>query len=178
MKTSIALIGFMGTGKTVVGNMLAQEMGKQFVELDTLIENKVGMSIPEIFRRDGEVRFRELEIDAVREVSPRKNVVIACGGGVVLNTINVERLRKENVIICLTASPSVILKRTAQDGHGRPLLNVADRLQEIKKLLDLRHPFYTRAADIIVNTSRLKVDGVVAKILGKLKDYESNHRQK
>ncbi|MBN1161955.1 MAG: shikimate kinase [Dehalococcoidales bacterium] len=178
MKTSIALIGFMGTGKTAVGKLLSQKLGKEFIELDYLIEKKTGRSIQEIFRRDGEVRFRELEIEAVAEVSPRKNIVIACGGGVVLNTINVERLRKESVIICLTASASVILKRTAHDGSRRPLLNVADRAQEIKKLLDFRRPFYARAADITVNTSRLDADGVVARILGILKDYESNHRQK
>jgi len=178
MKTSIALIGFMGTGKTAVGRALAQKLGKKFVELDALIEKKAGMPIPEIFRRDGEVRFRELEIEAVSEISNQKNVVIACGGGVVLNTINIERLRKESVIICLTASPSVILKRTAFDKDGRPLLNVADRAQEIKKLLELRRPFYTRAADIMVNTSRLDIEGVATKVLEMLKDYESNRRQK
>jgi shikimate kinase len=178
MKTSIALVGFMGAGKTAVGRILAQELGKKFVELDALIEEKTGRSIPEIFRRDGEVRFRELEIEAVREVSTRKNVVIACGGGVVLNTINIERLRKESVIIYLTASPSVILRRTARDKDGRPLLNVADRAREIKKLLDFRRPFYARAADITVNTSRLTIGGVVAKVLEALRDYESNRRQK
>jgi shikimate kinase len=178
MKSSIALIGFMGTGKTAVGKLLAPKLGKQFVELDALIEKNAGRSIPEIFRRDGEVRFRELEIDAVREISTQKNVVIACGGGVVLNTINIERLRKESVIICLTASPSAILRRTAPDKGGRPLLNVADRAQEVRKLLELRRPFYARAADITVNTSRLTIDGVVAKVLEALKDYESNHRQK
>jgi shikimate kinase len=178
MKSNIALIGFMGTGKTAVGKLLAQKLGKKFIELDALIEKKAGRSIPEIFRRDGEVRFRELEIGAVREVSTQKNIVIACGGGVVLNTINIEHLRKESVIICLTASPSVILRRTAGDRAGRPLLDVADRAQEIKKLLEFRRPFYTRAADITVNTSRLDIEGVVAKVLGILKDYESNRRQK
>jgi shikimate kinase len=177
MKTSVALIGFMGTGKTAVGRLLAQKLGKRFVELDALIEKKAGMPIPEIFRRYGEVRFRELEIEAVNEISPRKNIVIACGGGVVLNTINIERLRKESVIICLTASPSVILKRTALDRDGRPLLNVADRAQEVKKLLELRRPFYARAADITVNTSRLNIEGVVVKVLEALKGYESNHWQ-
>jgi len=178
MKTSIALIGFMGTGKTAVGRALAQKLGKKFVELDALIEKKAGMPIPDIFSRDGEVRFRELEIEAVRGVSNQKNVVIACGGGVVLNTINIERLRKESVIICLTASSSVILRRTALDKDGRPLLNVADRAQEIKKLLELRRPFYTHAADIMVNTSRLNIEGVVTKVLEMLKDYEGNRRQK
>src|SRR4030042_3993286 len=119
MKTSIALIGFMGTGKTVVGKVLAKKLAKEFIELDAIIEKKAGRSIPEIFRQDGEIRFRELEIEAVRTVANKKNVVIACGGGIVLNTINIDRLRKGSVIICLTASPAVILRRTAADKGGR-----------------------------------------------------------
>jgi shikimate kinase len=178
MKSNIALIGFMGTGKTAVGKLLAQKLGKEFIELDALIEKKAGRSIPEIFRRDGEVHFRELEIEAVMEVSTQRNIVIACGGGVVLNTINIERLRKESVIICLTASPSVILRRTADDKASRPLLNVADRAGEIRNLLDFRRPFYARAADFTVNTTRLNIMGVVARILEKLKDYEGNNRKK
>jgi len=176
MKTSIALIGFMGTGKTAVGKSLAQKLHKEFIELDAVIEKKAGKTIPEIFRQDGEIRFRELEIETIRDEANKKNAVIACGGGIVLNTINIDRLRKESVIICLMASPSVILKRTVSDKGGRPLLNVANRLQEIKKLLDFRRAFYTRAADITINTSRLNIDGVTDKILEILKRYESNHR--
>ncbi len=176
MKTSIALIGFMGTGKTAVGKALAQKLHKEFIELDAIIEKKAGKTIPEIFSQDGEIRFRELEIEAIQDVAIKKNVVIACGGGIVLNTINIDRLKKECVIICLAASTSVILSRTASDKGGRPLLNVADRAQEIKKLLDFRRPFYTRAADITINTSRLNVDRVADKILEILKDYESHHR--
>ena len=176
MKTNIALIGFMGTGKTAVGKVLAQKLHREFIELDARIEKKAGKPIPEIFRQDGETRFRELEIEAVRDVAIKKNAVIACGGGIVLNTINIDRLKKECVIIYLTAAPSVILKRTASDKGGRPLLNVADRAQEIKKLLDFRRPFYTRTADITVNTSRLNINRVVDKILETLKNYESHHR--
>ena len=176
MKTSIALIGFMGTGKTVVGKALAQKLRREFIELDAVIEKKAGKPIPEIFRQDGETRFRELEIEAARDIAFKKNVVIACGGGIVLNTINIERLKKECVIICLTAMPSVIIKRTASDKGGRPLLNVADRAQEIKKLLDFRRPFYTRAADVTVNTSRRNIDKVVDEILETLKQYDSHHR--
>ena len=176
MKTSIALIGFMGTGKTVVGKVLAQKFAKKFIELDAVIEKKAGRSIPEIFRQDGEIRFRELEIEAVRTVANKKNVVIACGGGIVLNTINIDRLRKGSVIICLTASPAVILKRTSGDKDGRPLLNVADRRQQIKKLLQFRRPFYSRAADTMINTSRLNINMVVDKILELLEKHESNHR--
>ncbi len=172
MKTGVALIGFMGTGKTEVGGMLARKLGKVFIESDALIEEKAGKSIPEIFRDSGEAAFRELEIEVIKELVGRKNAVIACGGGVVLNTINIERLRRECVIVLLTASPDVILKRTSGDEGGRPLLAVDDRLRQISELLKYRRPFYGRAADITVNTSRLTPEGVVKRIIGKLKNYE------
>lgn len=176
MKTNIALIGFMGTGKTTVGRILARGLNKEFIELDGIIEKNAGKSIPEIFHDDGEIRFRELEIDAVSEVAKKKNTVIACGGGVVLNSINIDRLKKESVIICLAASPSVILRRTSDDEFGRPLLNVADRTQQIKSLLKIRRPFYRQAADIMVNTSGLSINGVKDKILELLKNHESINR--
>ena len=164
MKTSIALIGFMGTGKTAVGSVLAAKLGKEFIELDAVIEQKAGKSIPEIFQQDGEIAFRELEIEVTREVADKKEAVIACGGGLVLNTINIDRLRKECIIICLTASPGVILRRTSGDTDERPLLAVADRARQIRELLKSRKPFYERAADIIMNTSRLSINSVVKRI--------------
>jgi len=173
MKTSIALVGFMGTGKTVVGKALAEKLGKEFIELDALIEQKAGKTIPEIFQQDGEVAFRELEIEIARQVSGKENTVIACGGGIVLNRINIDRLRKECIIVHLTASPGVILKRTAGDGDERPLLNVADRALTIRELLRFRKPFYEQAADIAINTSRLDIDSVVRQIISKMKEKEN-----
>ena len=168
MKSSIALVGFMGTGKTVVGRLLATKLGKEFIELDTAIEEKAGHSIPEIFRAEGEVGFREREIEAARGAAGKKNVVIACGGGIVLNKINIDRLRQECAIVCLTASPAVILARTSADESGRPLLDVADRSQRIREMLAFRRPYYRAAADIIINTSRLRPEKVADKIIEKL----------
>jgi shikimate kinase len=174
MKTSIALIGFMGTGKSVVGKALAQKLHKELIALDDIIAIKAGKTIPEIFRQDGEVHFREMEIEAVREISKKKNAVIDCGGGVVLNVINIDRLKKESVIICLTASLPVILKRTP--GDNRPLLPEKGRTQFVKDKLASRRLLYRRAADITVNTSRLDTDGVVDKIIKLLKKYESHNQ--
>ena len=173
MKTSIALIGFMGTGKTVVGKALAERLGKGFIELDALIERKTGKTIPEIFQQDGEIGFRELEIEVTKEVSGKKNVVIACGGGIVLNKINIDRLRKECLITYLTASPEVILKRTATDASERPLLNAANKTLTVEELLRFRKPFYERAADITIDTSKLSIGSVVEQIIGKMKENES-----
>jgi shikimate kinase len=172
MKSSIALIGFMGTGKTAVGRALAKKLGKSFIELDPLIEQKAGKTIPEIFQEDGEIAFRELEIMVTKEAARQKDVVIACGGGIVLNKINIDRLKKEAVIVYLTASPKVILKRTLNDDEERPLLKVANQTQTIKELLRFRKPFYERAAAFTINTSRLNIDSVAAQIITRLKEYE------
>jgi shikimate kinase len=175
MKTSLALIGFMGTGKTAVGRALAARLGKEFIELDAVIEGKAGKTIPEIFQQDGEIAFRELEIEAAKESADRENAVIACGGGLVLNKINIDRLKKGCIIICLTASPGVILKRTVGDKDKRPLLAVTDRLAQIRELLRFRQPFYERAADIKINTSKLNTDSVVELIVAALKEHAGYH---
>jgi shikimate kinase len=174
MKTSIALIGFMGTGKTAVGRLLAAKTGKAFVELDEEIIKAAGKSIPEIFRLDGEARFRALEKAAVKSFASRKNAVIACGGGIVLIEDNISFLKKECVIVCLSADIADILRRTAADKDSRPLLAVPDREKRVKGLLEQRRPLYERAADININTSGLDAPGVVSKILEALGNYE-NH---
>jgi shikimate kinase len=172
VKTSIALIGFMGTGKTAVGKILAEMLGKEFIELDALIEKKARKSITDIFRDQGEIAFRDMEINVTREVAGRKNAVIACGGGIVLNTINIDRLGQECFIVCLAASPAVILKRTSAD-NGRPLLAVDDRMRRIKELMEFRRPYYERSADVMINTSRLKPATVARRIIEKVKEYEN-----
>jgi len=188
MKANIALIGFMGAGKTAVGKVLAKRLGKEFVELDLLIEQRTGKSIPEVFQQDGEVAFRELEIEVTREVSRGKNLVIACGGGIVLNGINIDRLKNESIIVYLVASPRVLLRRISGSGEGRPLLRTSNsgegepwhydvvahsRLsRSIQELLRFRKPFYDRAADIRIDTSKLDIDSVVERIIVELKANE------
>ena len=91
MKTSVALIGFMGVGKSAVGEELAARLGKKLVRVDALIESKAGKSIPRIFEEEGETTFREREIEVIKEIAAEKDQVIDCGGGVVLNRINIDR---------------------------------------------------------------------------------------
>ena len=172
MKTSIALIGFMGTGKSAVGKALAEKLGQEFIEMDSFIEQEAGKTIPEIFQQDGEITFREFEIEVTRQVSLKKNVVISCGGGVVLNKINIDRLKQECLIVYLTASPGVILKRALADETERPLLKTPDRARQIEQLLKFRRPFYERAADLTVATSRLDIDSVAGQIIEKVKENE------
>jgi len=169
LKDNIALIGFMGTGKTAAGQALAGKLDMRFIEMDSLIAQKAGKSIPEIFQQDGEISFRQIEINVTREVARERNSVIACGGGLVLNKINIDRLRENARIVYLTASPGVILKRVLNEEGQRPLLAVDDPLLTIRELLKYRKPFYERAADTTINTSRLDIDAVVKQIMEKIK---------
>ena len=178
MKTNLALIGFMGTGKSAVGQMLARRLGLRFVEMDALIETKAGKTIPAIFNEDGETAFRDLEIAATREAAGEDGTVIACGGGIVLNRINIDRLRQKSVVICVTASPAVVLKRVSAQVGQRPLLDIEDPGKTIRDLMRLRRPLYAQAADITVNTSRQTVKAVVEAIVKALEEDESLDWQK
>ncbi len=178
MKTNIALIGFMGTGKSAVGKALAEKLGRQFVEMDSLIEEKAGKPIPDVFEEDGEIAFRELEIEVTREVARGANQAIACGGGVVLNKINIDRLRETSRVVWLVASPRAILERTSRDANQRPLLDVPDPAQRIRELVRYRKPLYERSADITVNTSRLSIDAAADRIIEELRSDEGFDLQK
>ncbi len=173
MKTNIALIGFMGAGKTAVGQLLAKKLDREFIEQDLLIEQKAGKSIPEIFQQDGEIAFRELEIEVTKEIAKEENSIIACGGGIILNKINIDRLRESARIVYLTVSPGVILKRTSSEEGQRPLLEVDNPTLTIRELLKFRKPFYERAADIKLDTSKLDVNAVAEQIIDRLREDES-----
>ena len=130
-KKNIVLIGFMATGKSSVAHLLAKRLNKRVVSTDSLIEKKSKKTIPQIFKQDGEIRFRELEIQVVKKVSEMKNVIVDCGGGVVLNKINIDRLKKNGIIILLTAKPEEILKRENKEKGARPLLSKKEKLKVI-----------------------------------------------
>jgi shikimate kinase len=176
MKSNIVLIGFMATGKSAAGRLLAERLDKQPVELDVYIEKKAGKIIPEIFAQDGEAAFRQLETEAVAEVAANDSQVIACGGGVVLNLENIDRLKENGIVICLTAAPEVILQRVSADETVRPLLANENRDQAIRELLAARQPLYQQAADIMLDTSELDVNGVVEQIIAGLEEYAGNDK--
>ena len=146
---NVALVGFMGTGKSTVGNVLASMLHLRFVDTDALIEQRAGKRITDIFASDGEARFREIESDVVRELAEKRGIVISTGGGVVMNPANMESLKKHALVVCLWASPEAILTRVGHQTH-RPLLQGEDRLEKIKSLLAMREPFY-RQADVLLN---------------------------
>ena len=160
---NIVLIGFMGSGKSTVGQELASRLDLDFVDSDQLLVEKAGQQIPEIFAEYGEAHFRRLEKEVVAELAEEEGLVIATGGGVVLASDNVERLRKQGSLVLLQAEPEVILDRVKDS--DRPLLDVADPLAEIKKLLSARESYYQAAADYVIDTSQLEVEEVVEKIV-------------
>jgi len=171
-KNSIALIGFMATGKTIVGQMLADHLGGnyRFIETDQIIIEDAGKSIPEIFAEDGEFRFREYEIAACKKASTYENVIISCGGGIVLNKINIDYLKRNSHIVLLQASSEEIYKRAMKDGkETRPVIDKDNPMAEIERVLNFRKPFYEAAAEIVIKTTGKRIEKIVKEIIEKTK---------
>jgi shikimate kinase len=165
---NIVLLGFMGTGKTEVGKLLAKKLGLKFVDLDLLIEKDMGMSISDIFFNFGEDYFRELEKDLVRRISKEKSLVIATGGGVALNDENIENLRENGILITLKASVQDIFHRL-KDKTDRPLLHTPYPEKTIREMLEMRRHRY-ELADFMVDTSNRSPEDITQEILDKIKN--------
>ncbi|MFH1505309.1 MAG: shikimate kinase [Candidatus Omnitrophota bacterium] len=159
---NVYIVGFMGTGKTVVGKLLAQRFSKEFVEMDQMIEAKEGMSIVDIFAEKGESYFRRLETEVLKEISLKQGSIVSCGGGLVCNEENLTLLKKAGVVFCLKASSATIYQRIKKHGH-RPLLNVEDPLKKIEELLAKRACYYNKA-DYSIDTEGIEPPEVVSRI--------------
>ncbi|MEM2936332.1 MAG: shikimate kinase [Candidatus Bathyarchaeia archaeon] len=166
---NIVLIGFRGTGKTVVGKKLAEVLNKRLVKMDELVTEKAGMSIPEIVERHGWDKFRDVESEVAEEVGKMDNCIIDTGGGVILREVNVHNLKKRGIIIWLKSDVKTIIERI-KDDKGRPsLTGKKSFIEEVTEVLEQRIKKYEDAADYAIDTSRLTVDEVVDKIIGYLK---------
>jgi shikimate kinase len=168
-KRNIILCGFMATGKSTIGKRLAEEMHYRFLDMDALIEEEQGVSIPQIFASQGEPAFRALESQMVERIAEWSGHVIATGGGTIVNPRNLERLKSCGVLISLTADIQTILRRTGRE-DSRPMLQGGDKLERIRQLLELRMPFYAQA-DIVLDTSTLSIRQVVQSLRTQLRDY-------
>jgi shikimate kinase len=166
LQKNIALIGFMAVGKSAIGRTLARKLRRRFVDLDRVIERAEGSKVREIFEREGEAYFRQLEKQALATVLEANNQVIATGGGVILDDQNIQILRDKAVLIGLSAEMDVLLAR-AGDGTKRPLLQGSNRREKIEGLLRQRAARYAQA-HVTIDTSNLTVDQVVKKIIGML----------
>jgi shikimate kinase len=165
-RQNIILTGFMGTGKSEVGKLLAKRLQREFLDTDTLIEQAAGQPISRIFAEKGEASFRELEKKVIVQVCQKQEAVIATGGGAIVNADNAACLKASGTVICLTASPDTIARRV-QGTDERPLLQGEDPLAKIRSLLSARAEAYAQA-DITIDTSTLNPSEVVETILVKL----------
>lgn len=173
MRDNVILTGFMGTGKTSLGKLLATRLGRPFVDIDKKIEDDAKLSIPKIFERFGEEHFRNLERAAVKELCERRGLVIATGGGTIKDAENLRLLKSSGVLICLTTEPEEIFRRTARRGE-RPVLDGGgnERLATIKKLLAERKEFYNRA-DYQVDTTEWSPIQIIDDICRYLRQFRS-----
>jgi shikimate kinase len=162
-KRNVYLIGPMGVGKTAVGRQLAKELKLEFLDSDAEIERRTGVDIAYIFEKEGEARFRRREKEAIAELTQRSGIVLATGGGAILDSENRRRLSTTGFVVYLRASLEQQLERTRQT-RNRPLLLDGDPRQVLERLNEAREPLYLELAALTVDTTRRRVKNVVADI--------------
>lgn len=164
---NIFLVGLMGSGKTTVGRALAKKLNKRFFDSDHEIEARTGASIPLIFEIEGEASFRQREADMIRDLTAHDGIVLATGGGSILNPQSREYLKSRGLVIYLRAGVNSILQRTGHD-KNRPLLQTADPRRRLEELSIQREPYYREVADIVIETGRPNVQYLVQSIVAHL----------
>ncbi|MBU1362501.1 MAG: shikimate kinase [Gammaproteobacteria bacterium] len=169
---NIYLVGLMGAGKTTVGRQLAKRLARPFFDSDHEIVERTGVPIPTIFEIEGEEGFRRREVQTIHELTESAGIVMATGGGVVLNPENRRRLHDTGWVVYLNVPPALLFERTRHD-RNRPLLHVADPLVKLEELHALRDPLYRETAHIIVDGGHLVASGIVLHLL-----REFNHQCK
>jgi shikimate kinase len=165
---NIVLIGFMGSGKSCVAKRLSEKLNMPYVDADSIIEEEEKREISQIFAEDGEPYFREKEVEVIKRLSEKRGYIISTGGGCVLESENIENLKKRGRLFFLKTEPEAVYKRIKDDG-SRPLLNLKDPLRRIRELLRVRTPIYESCADCIIDTSNLTIEGVVERIIEEIK---------
>jgi 3-dehydroquinate synthase len=164
---NVFLVGLMGSGKTTIGRLLARRLNRRFVDSDHAIEARTGATIPWIFEIEGEASFRRREADMIRELTAQRGIVLATGGGAVLDAASRAYLAERGTVIYLRAGVGSILQRTAHD-KNRPLLQTADPRKKLEDLLAQREPLYREIADLVIDTGRPNVQSMVQTILDQL----------
>lgn len=167
MDRNIFLIGFMGCGKSTMARLLSAHLGKELVEMDETIEKKQQQSITEIFAQKGESYFRDLESQLIVQITESGDKVVSCGGGVILRSENVENMKKNGVIVYLTATPETIYQRVHRSTH-RPLLNGNMNVEYIRDLMQKRIDKYEVAADVIISVDGKEKESLLQEILEKI----------
>ena len=147
----IFLIGFMGCGKTTVSHLLSNRIQRPFYDTDELIEEKAGMTIPQIFEKQGEAHFRKIETAVLEGMADLPEGIVSCGGGIIKSDTNIALMKSMGDVVLLTADPATILERVI-DNDDRPLLSGRKNESDIRQLLEERLPSYEKAADYTVAT--------------------------
>lgn len=163
-RRNIYLVGLMGAGKTTVGRQLARRLGRPFYDSDHEIVERTGVPIPTIFEIEGEDGFRRREAQTIAELCELPNVVMATGGGVVLNPDNRRCLHESGWVVYLNVPPAMLYERTKHD-RNRPLLRVQDPLAKLEELHAIRDPLYREAAHMVIEGSHLVAAGIVQHLL-------------
>lgn len=165
IKKNIVLIGMRGAGKSSVGAMLAERLRRELIEMDTLIVDEVGMTIPQLVEKYGWEHFRAIETLITERVSQREGTINSTGGGVILNSQNVQALRRNGLLFWLDVSTDNILQRIDEDPNRPSLTEKASLREEIESVLAKRKELYRRAADEIVDTNNKLPEQVAEEIL-------------
>jgi len=171
---NLALIGFMGAGKTSVGRLVADQLHLDYLDTDELIQSRTGRTISDIFAKDGEPAFRALEKEVTSELFTREHTLISTGGGLPTKPENLTSLKRHALVVCLWASPEKIWERVKNQTH-RPLLQGPDPQQKIRDLLASREQFY-RQADVLINTDIRSVREVAQQVAHQFKLAQSERR--
>jgi shikimate kinase len=162
---NIFLIGLMGTGKTTVGRQLSRKLKMDFYDSDRVIEERTGADIPLIFEKEGETGFRTREAAIIDELTQKKNIVLATGGGAILNAENRNHLVNRGTVFYLKSNLKTLLERTSKD-KNRPLLHANEPVESIlKRLLEQRGPLYEETADYIIETANNSIHSVIQAII-------------
>jgi 3-dehydroquinate synthase len=172
---NIFLVGLMGAGKTTIGRALAKKLNLRFVDSDHEVEARTGVTIPVIFDIEGEASFRQREAAVISDLTAQRGIVLATGGGAVLNEQSRQYLHSRGTVIYLRASVAHILKRTSLD-KKRPLLRTADPRKVLEELTQQRDPLYQEIAHLVVDTGRPHMSQIIQTILEQLDRLESDDR--
>jgi len=166
---NIILIGLMGTGKTTVGRQLSRKLKMDFYDSDRVIEERTGADIPLIFEKEGEDGFRKRELAIIDELTQKKNIILATGGGAILHPENRNHMINRGTVFYLKSSLKTLIERTSKD-KNRPLLHAEEPAEDIlKRLLSERGPLYEETADHIIETANNSIHSVIQAIIKSLK---------
>ena len=168
---NIFIVGPMGAGKSTVGRQLSESLSYTFKDSDQEIQRRTGVDIPTIFEFEGEEGFRNRERQVIEELVSEERIVLATGGGAILNAENRQNLSSRGVVIYLHCSPEQQYARTARD-RNRPLLETEDPLAKLREIMEEREPLYRQVADMVVSTEKRGTSSVVKEICRRLASEE------